>query len=352
MRPFIFQCLLLGGVGRVAALALFAGQHVHDKNATALSLNKRQGTAIVTKYFTIFAGGDASKPRTANSGFDVRVDLLHDLFGFCPTTVIAATDCGLAGSCVDRFGCSKGCGFTGEPLTTFTCSKSDEPFCSTALLTLSGGVGPFTYLGCGKGPSTDEYMAFTTQASAPSSESQSAAPTTTSSSSSDSTTSPQATSVTQSTSVPQATSASPTTSVPQLTSNGSRSGISTVSDTASSEATSTARGDTQPNASSNSTNMGAIIGAVLGGLALLCGSALAVVWLLHRSKAANVPSSSPVDALPADQPPPGYRHTTEIGAYKVAELGDNGVGEMATPEVYRLAYRGMAPAELPVSPVR
>jgi hypothetical protein len=110
--------LLLGSIEHAAALALFGRQPHH--NNTILSIDKRQGSVFVTQFSTIFVTGDASNVRTANPGFDCRVDLLHDLWGFCPNTVIAATDCGLAGSCVDSFSCSKGCGFTNAPLTTFT----------------------------------------------------------------------------------------------------------------------------------------------------------------------------------------------------------------------------------------
>jgi hypothetical protein len=117
MRRFL-PSALLGLTGDVTALALFGRQQKH-LNAT-LNIDRRQGSVFVTQFSTIFLGGDATKTRTANGGFDCRVDLLHDLWGFCPNTVVAATDCGLAGSCVDSFGCSKGCGFTDGSFTTFT----------------------------------------------------------------------------------------------------------------------------------------------------------------------------------------------------------------------------------------
>ncbi|KAK3896706.1 hypothetical protein C8A05DRAFT_39747 [Staphylotrichum tortipilum] len=140
MRRTLLTAALLGIVGDATALALFGQQQKH-LNAT-LALDRRQGSVFVTQFSTIFLGGDATKTRTANNGFDCRVDLLHDLWGFCPSTVIAATDCGLAGSCVDNFSCSKGCGFTDTPFTTFTCSDPKAPFCSTALLTLSNNHRP------------------------------------------------------------------------------------------------------------------------------------------------------------------------------------------------------------------
>lgn len=88
-------------------------------------LKKRQITAQVSTCG--YANGDRTKPRTANSGFDCRVDTKNGLWGFCPTTVITASDCGLAGNCVDANACSGGCGIFGTPgITTFTWSV--DPF--------------------------------------------------------------------------------------------------------------------------------------------------------------------------------------------------------------------------------
>jgi hypothetical protein len=89
-----------------------------QKFNTSIALDKRQ-----TTLYQSTCGYDtenANKPRTANPGFDCRYDTSHYLWGFCPTTVIAATDCGLAGNCVDLFACSFGCGLFGTPsITTF-----------------------------------------------------------------------------------------------------------------------------------------------------------------------------------------------------------------------------------------
>lgn len=94
-----------------------------QRNGTAaheLELFRRQG--ILTELSTCgYFSGDPTKPRTANPGFNCRYDTANALWGFCPTTVILASDCGLAGNCIDSFTCSKGCGKTGIPgLTTFT----------------------------------------------------------------------------------------------------------------------------------------------------------------------------------------------------------------------------------------
>ena len=45
----------------------------------------------------------------------------NGLWGFCPTTVISASDCGLAGNCVDSHACTAGCGIKNvASITTFT----------------------------------------------------------------------------------------------------------------------------------------------------------------------------------------------------------------------------------------
>lgn len=68
-----------------------------------------------------FHDGDPDRPRTAEDGFDCRIDTERGLWGFCPTTVIVASDCGLAGNCVDSHDCSRGCGIRGTSgITTFT----------------------------------------------------------------------------------------------------------------------------------------------------------------------------------------------------------------------------------------
>ncbi|KAK0614019.1 hypothetical protein B0T14DRAFT_437951, partial [Immersiella caudata] len=74
---------------------------------------------LITRFSTIYFSGDPSRIRTAETGFDARVDIERSLWGFCPTFVISAPDCGLAGNCVDRHSCPRGCG-KGLGLTTFT----------------------------------------------------------------------------------------------------------------------------------------------------------------------------------------------------------------------------------------
>lgn len=72
--------------------------------------------------------GDPDRPRTAEDGFVCRIDTERGLWGFCPETVIAASDCGLAGNCVDRHKCTRGCGKTGTSgITTFTWCVNHHP---------------------------------------------------------------------------------------------------------------------------------------------------------------------------------------------------------------------------------
>lgn len=81
-----------------------------------------EGRAISTELSTCgYLDGDPDKPRTADQKFNCRVDTKNGLWGFCPTTVLTASDCGLAGACVDGSSCSDGCGMTDSTdLTTFT----------------------------------------------------------------------------------------------------------------------------------------------------------------------------------------------------------------------------------------
>lgn len=68
-----------------------------------------------------FHDGNPDRPRTAEEGLECRIDTERGLWGFCPTTVIAASDCGLADNCVDKHACSRGCGIRGtSDITTFT----------------------------------------------------------------------------------------------------------------------------------------------------------------------------------------------------------------------------------------
>jgi hypothetical protein len=101
---------------------------VFSDHTSKFGLGARQNTTLIVEKRVVtelstcgYLNGDPKLPRTANSGYNCRVDTKHALFGFCPTTVIAASDCGLAAACIDSFSCSNGCGYTTDPsLTTWT----------------------------------------------------------------------------------------------------------------------------------------------------------------------------------------------------------------------------------------
>ncbi|PTB53200.1 hypothetical protein M431DRAFT_118835 [Trichoderma harzianum CBS 226.95] len=208
-----------------------------------------------------YENGDPKKIRTANPGFDCRVDTMNGLWGFCPVTVIAATDCGLAGSCVDHGSCSSGCGKTANTkLTTFTCGP--KQFCSTALLTF-GVDQTYSYIGCGGSPRTDHYLI---------------SPTANSGSASDKISSPTTPATTQiSTSALSSSSSSTDASVDKASVSITPSiGVGPAKET--NGASDSTNSDSSPN------NTGAIIGGVIGGIALLCFSGIAAILLLRRNR--------------------------------------------------------------------
>ncbi|KAK3937336.1 hypothetical protein QBC46DRAFT_356757 [Diplogelasinospora grovesii] len=223
-------------------------QRTYPNDTNNFELEKRATSSRLTTCG--YLDGDPTKPRTANAGFDCRVDTKNALWGFCTTTVTAATDCNLAGSCVDNHQCPSGCGFTDQTeLPTCTCEQTN--FCSTALLTV-GVDQTYSFIACGAGPSTDHYMITPTAVSATS--------TSSSPSQSPSLISP---------------SSKPSSSGQTTTSNQPLLPASTV---VSSAQTST----TSPSEGGSGNNTGAIIRGVIGGLALICGSAIAAIYILRR----------------------------------------------------------------------
>lgn len=97
--------------------------HLEIRNAS-INHNELLNLRAITTEMMIcgYVDGDPSRPRTANGGYNCRVDISLGLWGFCPTSVISASDCGLVGVCVDGFACSTGCGQlkTRTGITTFT----------------------------------------------------------------------------------------------------------------------------------------------------------------------------------------------------------------------------------------
>ncbi|CEJ92804.1 hypothetical protein VHEMI08434 [[Torrubiella] hemipterigena] len=230
-----------------------------------------------------YLNGNPSKPRTANSGYNCRVDTQDGLWGFCPTSVIAASDCGLAGSCVDQFKCSKGCGFIDKTqLTTFTCESTQQ--CGTAILT-AGVDQTYTYIACGGEAFTDHYMITPTADPQPKTTKE---PPKVVSTSDPSSSQPK---LTQSQTQPSSTSSpnSHTTDVASQSKQASSSTVTSATLGANSPSVSPAADSGKPN------NIVLIIGGVLGGLALLCISAIAIFYLWRRNQnQAPAPTMTPV----------------------------------------------------------
>jgi hypothetical protein len=82
--------------------------HFSSALAARIDLGKRQAVSLITTCG--YSNGDGTQPRTAGVGDACRIDTINGLWGFCPNTVRAATDCGFDGYCIDSFSCSLGCG--------------------------------------------------------------------------------------------------------------------------------------------------------------------------------------------------------------------------------------------------
>ncbi|KAH9862847.1 hypothetical protein J1614_010940 [Plenodomus biglobosus] len=203
-----------------------------------------------------YQDGDPQSARTAQSGYGCRVDTANGLWGFCPTTVISAEDCGLAGVCVDNHSCTQGCGrLSGRAqITTFSCERSQ--FCSTVLL-INGPDQSFEYIACGAEARTDSLFPVPNAVEA----------TTTPSSS----TSVPSSSLTRPTSQPTATAAAKSP-IPASTSS---------SDINSSFESSTP--STIPTSSQqNPMDLGAIVGGAIGGLCVICLTILGIVLIRRK----------------------------------------------------------------------
>ncbi|TAQ88157.1 hypothetical protein B7494_g3549 [Chlorociboria aeruginascens] len=269
------------------------------------NLNKRQTTSRVVTSTCGFETGDPSKPRSANPGFDCRVDTDNGLWGFCPTTVNLPSDCGIAGSCFDGSGCLGGCGIIGVAgITTITCNAAGQDFCSTAWL-IDGPSQTYAYIACGPNSSAQTLLA---EASATS-------PATSSTGSSGSNTALYTAAVsTSSTSMPSSTSMSSVLSQSALT--ASSTSLAIVPNPVFNTSTPTPRG-------SPKSNIGAIVGGVLGGLTLIGFFVLAAIFLLrkHRRSIGNS------NAGPQPSAPEKGRDNPKMLASKDASSGQSkGIG--------------------------
>ena len=83
-----------------------------------MEFNKPGGSSIFTTYSVIYRDGDASRRRTAESGYDIRVDVVNSAWAFCRSNDPSLCDMG--GACFDKFSCSTGCGSGNPALKTWT----------------------------------------------------------------------------------------------------------------------------------------------------------------------------------------------------------------------------------------
>ncbi|KAL1850971.1 hypothetical protein VTK73DRAFT_9589 [Phialemonium thermophilum] len=205
-----------------------------------------------------YQDGDPERPRTAEPGFDCRVDTQNGLWGFCPTTVIAAADCGFAGSCLDEHECSDGCGRFGYGNFQMVTCSDGAPLCSTAVLTVDKGQ-TYSYIACGHDASVVHYQISPT-AGGGRGETATA-------------TSDTGPPVAASTSTDEASTSSPPTAP-----SSSVPSVSATAPVASVSLTISTSPKSRP-------PVGAIVGGVLGGLAILCATALLGLYLLRKGRA-------------------------------------------------------------------
>ncbi|KAL2173769.1 uncharacterized protein P884DRAFT_210985, partial [Thermothelomyces heterothallicus CBS 202.75] len=106
--------LALSGIGPATAQDLAGGQERFGRATTVTTVETRQEQeeVVVTRLSTIYLTGNSHRPRAANPGFGIRVDLVDGLFGFCATTNTGTANFGFAERCTDSFSCSTGCGRT------------------------------------------------------------------------------------------------------------------------------------------------------------------------------------------------------------------------------------------------
>ncbi|EAA28635.1 hypothetical protein GE21DRAFT_3718 [Neurospora crassa] len=176
--------------------------------------------------------------RTAGTRLQIQVDFNRGLWNFCLANKQIVGNCWMPGACFDQDKCKDGCGFLDrKDLSTALCSSQDSSgntiratICVNAYLTLDNGLGPFQRIDCGWTTGISHYTA----------------------SQADAIRNPAVTTTTSSSSSGSSSSTPPTPS--QSSGNGG--------------------------GNNNSANIGAIVGGVIGGLAIICafGFAAYLVW--------------------------------------------------------------------------
>ncbi|KAH7169110.1 hypothetical protein DER46DRAFT_680627 [Fusarium sp. MPI-SDFR-AT-0072] len=257
--------------------------------------------AISTELSTCgYLDGDPKKKRTADSGFNCRVDTRNGLWGFCPTTVLTASDCGLAGSCVDRHDCSDGCALLGP--TTDLKISGRKSFCSMALLTF-GVDQTYSYIACGTKAITDHYYITPTIG-------------------------------TTTTSEPSELSTSETSQTSSVTSSDTASSTTDITQSASTEAISSSS-EEESSSGSSSPNLGAIIGGVIGGLVVICGTIIMAIFLLRRNRSKDAQAGT-IEQNTEDHSTGHWRRSKtkepqELGGWDIHEMPVNEQNERRSP---------------------
>ncbi|RSM02850.1 hypothetical protein CEP52_007755 [Fusarium oligoseptatum] len=237
----------------------------HDliKPSRTLTIRHRntrvQPRAFSTELSTCgYEDGDPDKVRTANDGYNCRINTRDGLWGFCSTTNIHVTDCRMAARCVDTHQCSDGCGSFNEDSFTTTCQSL---YCSTDVLTF-GVDQTYTHVACGASPITKHYYITPTAETTSTSTSSETIETSTGTTSAEATT--------------------------QTTTN--------TADDSSRDKDKASGGDSSP-------PIGAIVGGVIGGLVLICGTVIAVVFLLRRGRDRKSQAPDMSQARSSPKPP-------------------------------------------------
>ncbi|WQF89059.1 hypothetical protein CDEST_14073 [Colletotrichum destructivum] len=304
-----------------------------SRNSTDTSdpdLGRRQVTSRASSVCGYY-NGDPTKSRTADPGYGCREDIAHGLWGFCPTTVLAATDCGLAGNCIDSHDCKFGCGKTGiKGLTTFTCSE--EKFCSTVILA-GNFEGAFSYIACGAKATVETLLKEPTIVAVPS-VTITPEPST---SSRASTSEPTSESVASTSSV---VASSPVSS-PQLETSPASTQSSIQSAPPASETTSPANETNEEKSSDEAqSHMGAIIGGVVGGVGMICITVVTAVYLLRRNKHNKEPREKRTSRFRS-----WGRSSSKPPSYNRSEAAQEDTQVQYNTESNK-AYAGWGPAEV------
>ncbi|CCC05437.1 hypothetical protein SMACR_12819 [Sordaria macrospora] len=229
-------------------------------------------SSIATRYSKVINQANMAT-RGAASGFQIMVDFNRGLWGFCGEKEQIVGNCALSGVCYDEESCKDGCGdLSRKDLRVARCSRADASgsttgpsICATAYLTLDNNLGPFQYVACGWTTTKAHYTAsqadaalnpfLTTTSSSSSAPSSGSSPTVLSPASS-------------STLLPSAS----TLANPSQT-------ITTMANPLSTDSQDSLSGSSGSGGSNS--NIGAIVGGVIGGLAVICAFAFAayLVWV-------------------------------------------------------------------------